>query len=187
MISKQIRRTNKLTFLFLLLGLIFFVAQTSYAQRTQREKVRTVSPCELFDDECTPEELKEKRRREAEFRAKNKTATGKNSTKTNTVKKPDDCAGTLKVTISGSPSVVRVGQSYSFVALSTGGCKGTYKYQWSGTNLNTGTGKRTGLLSRNNMSASFKNLGTSTISVAVVDAKNNRASDRITIKVLPRK
>lgn len=101
--------------------------------------------------------------------------------------KDRDCIGKLQVNIAGHPSAVRVGQSYSFVALSTGGCKGTYKYMWSGRNLNNNTGKATGLLNRNYMTASFKNPGTSTISVAVVDAKNNKSSDRIILKVLPRK
>jgi len=105
----------------------------------------------------------------------------------NTKKRNDsDCKGKIEVTIAGHPTYVRIGQRYNFVALTKGGCKGSYKYQWSGTNLNTGSGKRTGLLSRNYMAASFKNLGTTSISVVVIDSKNNRDSDRIVLKVLPK-
>lgn len=167
MMKKQFSKKKKLMFMVLLSSLMALLVQTSFAQddRNDRSALGAI------------ERMSGRKNKKPKRRVPGKT----------TKNRDDDCKGKIEVTIAGHPSFVRVGQAYRFVALTKGGCKGTYKYQWSGTNLNTGSGKRTGLLPRNYMTASFKNLGTTTISVAVVDAKNNRDSDRITLRVLPRK
>lgn len=178
MIRIKLFRLNKLTFLFLLLGLTILFTQTSYAQR---KRIRQAS----LDDYMAGPGEKTAAERIKEEEARKKKKAGRTKPDADSKNKSDDCEGTLSVNIAASPSVVHVGKAYTFVALSKGGCKGTYKYMWSGTNLNTGNHKMTGLLNRNSMTASFKNLGTSTISVAVVDAKNHKDSDRVVVKVVP--
>jgi hypothetical protein len=168
----QLRQINKLPFTVLLLGLMVILVQSNFAQDDR-------SPSGAFKKMGHKKIKQPKRPVPGEMGG----LLGVNSKNRNKGK----CEGKIEVTIAGHPSFVRIGQEYSFVALTKGGCRGTYKYQWSGTNLNTGSGKRTGLLPRNYMTASFKNPGTSTISVVVVDERNNRDSDRIVLKVLPKK
>lgn len=166
--KKQFSKKKKLMFMVLLSSLMALLVQTGFAQDDSYDR----SALGALERMSGIKNKKPKPRVPGEKREK---------------KDKENCEGKIEVTIAGHPSFVRVGQSYRFVALTKGGCKGTYKYQWSGANLNTGSGKRTGLLPRNYMTASFKNTGTTTISVAVVDAKNNRDSDRIVLKVLPKK
>lgn len=175
MTSKQLSRMSIFTLMLLTLGFMFSFTRSSYAQK-RKDPRSGLGALEAMG-------YKKGSRRPIPGEMSGGLLGGKKTKKG--VDK--DCEGKLEVNIAGSPSVVRVGESYSFVALSKGGCKGTYKYMWSGRNLNTNTGKVTGLLSRNHMRASFKNPGTSTISVAVVDSMNHKASDRIVLTVLPRR
>lgn len=168
----QLWQTNKLMFTALLLGLTMLLVQPSFAQ-SDRSALGAI-------ERMGHRKIKKPKR---PVPGKMGGLLGVNSKNRDN----EDCKGKIEVTIAGHPSFVRIGQPYRFVALTKGGCRGTYKYQWSGTNLNTGSGKRTGLLPRNYMTASFKNPGTTSISVAVVDARNNRDSDRIVLRVLPKK
>ena len=172
MTGKQFNRINIFALVLLTLGLMFSITQFSYAQERKNPGSGLGA-------------LKAMGYKKPRGPSKNKIDSILRKKPKKSVDK--DCVGKLQVNIAGSPSVVRAGQSYSFVALSKGGCKGTYKYMWSGRNLDTNTGKATGLLNRNNMRASFRNPGTSTVSVVVVDSMNNKASDRIVLTVLPKR
>lgn len=90
----------------------------------------------------------------------------------------------LKVEMAIFPTKMRVGQKYTFVANASGGTK-PYNYQWSGNNINTGTGKANSVSTRYAIPVSFRNVGTTIVTVHVIDDNKNVAQASVRVRVVP--
>lgn len=171
--TEQSRSVRNLSFTLILLGMIFLLSAPTYAQRTGRKRIPSGNP----DDYIAKPGEKTAAEREAEAKAR-----GNRRGETNNETNNEDSAGALKVQITAHPAIVRVGGRYTFVAVSKGGTR-PYNYQWSGRNVETGNERTASTGGRSAISASFKNPGTSVITVQVTDDNGNTSQSSVKVRV----